>query len=242
VWFETTHRREDRSDVEWLRQGSVRLPPEVKTTKWNPKTCNSWIADAQSLYRKEKAGSQPRGDRAAEKMQKKTEAWQSEQVRRRRVFRGASRQFKLQIDTALDDPEGHESTFISMQAKNHTLRWLWSSKKLKGAVEVQIATPDQSDARFLENDAGQMCDLFVRGNQEQQLYIIEFVKPFTEEFAGELPCKLPKALRPPRSSSAPRWARNNQRWQHSWQGWSTNNGWQAEGAWRSSWASNERWP
>ena len=87
------------------------------------------------------------------------------------IARKVSRAFKQQIDWDLEDPAGHESTLIPLQAKAGKNRWLWSHRRLKGAVELQ--EPDRQ--------------VFIHGNHEQQMYLIELVKQFTEPWAGAVP-------------------------------------------------------
>lgn len=113
-----------------------------------------------------------RATRDAKKCLKKEQLWGDEQRRRRRLCRGGSADdFKRRIDELLDDRDGNESTLLPIQAKKGRARWLWSSRRLKGAVEIQEPTGE----------------VFIRGNQEQQLYLIEFLRQFTEEWDGDIP-------------------------------------------------------
>jgi len=121
-----------------------------------------WLQERRQQANRSKSGSMTdRASREAQKCLKQSQVWGEEQRRRRRLWRGGSAEdFKRRIDELLDDQDGNESTLLPIQAKKGKARWLWSSRRLKGAVEIQ-----QPDG-----------EVFVRGNQEQQLYLIEFLR------------------------------------------------------------------
>lgn len=164
---------------ERLQRGSVRLQTELgsgclpELTRWRPMKSGCWLQERRQQANRSKSGSMTdRASREAQKCLKQSQVWGEEQRRRRRLWRGGSAEdFKRRIDELLDDQDGNESTLLPIQAKKGKARWLWSSRRLKGAVEIQ-----QPDG-----------EVFVRGNQEQQLYLIEFLRQFTEEWDGEIP-------------------------------------------------------
>ena len=155
---EVVHAPRDLPHAEWLRRGSVRLPPGSELTNWRPMKSGCWLSQART--------SQPSGStmdwrtRQARREAQAGELWLEEQRRRRRLWRAPSASsssgslselFKRELDGRLDDPDGHESTMLPILAKEGKKRWLWSSRRLKGAIELQL--PD-----------GQV---FVRGNQDR---------------------------------------------------------------------------
>eukprot|EP00929_Paragymnodinium_shiwhaense_P053961 TRINITY_DN27051_c0_g1_i1.p1 TRINITY_DN27051_c0_g1~~TRINITY_DN27051_c0_g1_i1.p1 ORF type:complete len:891 (+),score=175.61 TRINITY_DN27051_c0_g1_i1:229-2673(+) len=200
-----THGASDLDKMEWLRRGAVRLCGADGSlpdrTSWRPPKSNvfgilrigapqsrqSQIAPGSSFDRAGRARSTART-----KKEKEDERWTEEQRARRRAFRGTAEDIKQRLDKALDDPEGHESTIITCKAREGQTRFLWSSKRLRGAIDVTYA------------DSTPNAEVFVRGNQEQQLFILEILRDFTEPWTGRLPKKKPaaKPKRGARSQSA----------------------------------------
>lgn len=166
---------EELPKVQWLRLGRVRLrEPLPPLTVWKPPARGMLAAAGRSLS---VGGSQAQWwEKKQDREQRKIENWTDEQMKRRRYFRKSDpHEFKRWLDYYLDDEEGHESTLLRVKAKDGVFRYLWSSRRLKGAVEVQ--------------DDG---EVFVRGNLEQQVFLIEVLKEFTEEWTWHVPVKMSK--------------------------------------------------
>lgn len=158
-------------------------------TPWKPMKIGCWLSGLRTQQHQQQSGSmRDRRSRESEKIRKQEQQWQEEQRRRRRIWPGSAHDFKLNIDLRLGDPDGHESTLLPMQAKAGKMRWLWSSRRLKGAIEIQ--EPDG--------------EVFIRGNQEQQLYLIEFLSQFTHEWHGVVP----KSAQGTKSRSCPEHGRS----------------------------------
>lgn len=111
------------------------------------------------------------------------DAWALEQRRRRRLWTDSVELFKKELDWALGDPDGFESTLVPIQAKKGKKRWVWTNRKAKGAIEFQA--PDG--------------EVFIRGNADQQYFFLEILRQFTKEWEGELPN--PKSRRAKKAKS-----------------------------------------
>jgi len=191
---------DDLSKVEWLERASVRMPDQTEVTPFVPmlkkppppskaEGGKSKVASLSSLsFRKSHK------DKAKEAKLR----WDAEQRCRRRFWPGTVEEFKRILDEKLDDENGWNSTFMRLQASDGKSRWLWSNRRLKGAIEISA-------------DNG---EVFIRGNAEQQMCLIELTKQFTKEWTGAIPTppkKTAKALKIVRKPGAknpvqPRWA------------------------------------
>eukprot|EP00930_Biecheleria_cincta_P070306 TRINITY_DN57948_c0_g1_i1.p1 TRINITY_DN57948_c0_g1~~TRINITY_DN57948_c0_g1_i1.p1 ORF type:complete len:671 (+),score=76.33 TRINITY_DN57948_c0_g1_i1:63-2075(+) len=231
-WYAKTHDPPDLPELDWLKRGSVRLPPDASLTPWRPFRIGCWLSSQQpAVGGGESCGSScDRRSRAQEKARKEIVSWQHEQVRRRRVWHGTADEFKTRIDTHLGDPAGNESTLLAIKAKTGKSRFLWASRRLRGAIEIQ--EPDG--------------EVFIRGNQEMQLYLIELISQFTDPWTGELPrvpSKVQARFDPGHSKTKRPWTEkktwnNNFSFRPSWE--TTWSGWNASGASSSS-DADSRW-
>lgn len=161
------------STREWLERGSVRLLADTPgdlplLTHFEPR-----LHLTQHLWPKLQPFSHS-GSGACHlrnKLAKEKGKWLDEQRNRRFRFRGSAKEFKTKIDEQLGDAMGDESTLVQIQSKPRTTRWLWSNRRVRGAVEVQ--EPDG--------------EVFIRGNLGQQLFLIQVVRDFADLWDGELP-------------------------------------------------------
>merc|ERR1712194_871953 len=97
---------------------------------------------------------------------------------------GQSNDFKVKLDQLMEDGDGYQSMWVEIQAKKGRRRWCWTHRQLKGAIEV-------------EEPSG---EVFLRGTKENQIFLRELVKEFTDEYHGPVP----KMTTHPRNRVTPR--------------------------------------
>merc|ERR1712107_607760 len=90
---------------------------------------------------------------------------------------GTAWDFMAKLDKSLEDA-ADEGQWIEIKAKENRQRWLWTHRRLKGAIEIEHPTGE----------------VFLRGNLEQQVFLLALVEDFTTEYVGTLP-KPPKVKR-----------------------------------------------
>jgi len=194
---------EDLSKVEWLERASVRMPDRTDVTPFVPMLKKPPPVKAEGGKSKVSSLSSlsSTGRSRKDRLKQAKVRWDAEQRTRRRYWPGTAEDFKRTIDEKLNDEHGWSSTFMRVQTNQGKTRWLWSNRHLKGAIEIT------------EDDG----EVFIRGNAEQQMCLIELTKQFTEEWTGAIPTpsKKTKALKivgkkprakstsPPRTTSVP---------------------------------------
>jgi len=180
-WFNQLHSAGDLSVEEWLQRGSVRIPPEKELSRFKPLKSGwkspappEWFTPSPYSSHRSRAG----GRNANKKAKSQGEKWEAQQRRRRRYFRGTPQQFMKQIDWYLYDPDSHESTLLpANQNSRNSKKWRWSSKRLKGAVEI--------------SEDG---EVFIQGNEAQQTELLQLIRQFTEEWTGPVPKATKKVI------------------------------------------------
>ena len=185
------HKAKSLDDLGWLKRGRVRLfpinqagqPPPL--TDWEiPRLGVSQPAKKSSTASSSMATWQ---DRKLAKEKRLKERWREDQRLRRRLWEGTADESRKQLDISMDDEGGYESWWIAIKAKKGCNRWCWTHRRLKGAIEV-------------EKPSG---EVFLRGSKENQFFLRELVKGFTEDYHGQLPkMKVPPRIRPKRNAPA----------------------------------------
>lgn len=180
VWYSIILYDEDRSRSRGTGLRSRLFPVNGSTTL---PALTPWRLPMQTFIKHSKkpsASSSLGGwaDRKRLKQQRINEKWDRDQRMRRRLWKGRAIEFKTTLDKSMDDPDGHESMWIEIQAKRGCRRWCWSCRRLKGAIEI-------------EEPSG---EVFLRGSRENQVLLLALIKEFTEEYHGRLP-KMPASLK-----------------------------------------------
>mmetsp|Transcript_184541 Transcript_184541/g.585205 ORF Transcript_184541/g.585205 Transcript_184541/m.585205 type:complete len:255 (+) Transcript_184541:372-1136(+) len=164
---------DDLKAEQWAERGRVRLLAEGSgmppLASWKPpRLCIAKLSKPSS-------GSLSSGrsweERQRTQQDKVMARWEEQQRSRRRQWNGPVGKFKERLDASMDDPQGYESTWMPIQAKEGRSRWCWTSRRLKGAVEVEDLSGE----------------VFFRGSMENQVFLLEFVRQFTDEFQGTVP-------------------------------------------------------
>mmetsp|Transcript_102522 Transcript_102522/g.328467 ORF Transcript_102522/g.328467 Transcript_102522/m.328467 type:complete len:716 (-) Transcript_102522:300-2447(-) len=179
IWYHLDGIASDLSDAEWSMRGRVRLAAEPSglpaLTRWKPPRFRGTKLPKQSSATSSSLRSW--AERHQTKQEKEVSRWETEQRARRRQWSGPAIQLKEKLDESMGDPAGHESTWVRIQAKEGRSRWCWTSRRLKGAVEVEEPTGE----------------VFLRGSTENQAFLLEMVRDFTDEFRAAVPAMSAKA-------------------------------------------------
>lgn len=177
-WFQQVHASGDLRAEEWLERGTVRVPPDRALTSFRPLKSGWKTAPPADMWKPSPYTShRTRQNKGAKKMKSQADKWEAQQRRRRRYFKGTPERFKWWIDWLLGDEHGLESTLLPKAHQRTGKKWCWSSKRLKGAVEI--------------SEEG---EVFIQGNEAQQNELLQLVRQFTEEWTGPTPKATKKVL------------------------------------------------
>eukprot|EP00854_Cymbomonas_tetramitiformis_P004597 gene4597-5630_t len=161
------------SGEEWVLHGSVRLPDGIPLTPWrSPLPAKSW------KRRKAKVGASGSGRRMPETRQQFVARVQAEMLadakRIRRRFTGSGRSLQTLVDEAMGEEEegggGSLQQIPARGAKFGNKSYLYRNPRVKGCIHLQLPSGE----------------LRIQGNAEQQAYLLDIVKEFTEPWDGEV--------------------------------------------------------
>eukprot|EP00668_Euglena_longa_P040496 GGOE01053318.1.p1 GENE.GGOE01053318.1~~GGOE01053318.1.p1 ORF type:complete len:760 (-),score=130.37 GGOE01053318.1:87-2024(-) len=171
VTMRLSHSRDGLREQDWLRMGTVRRPADEPLTPWvSPVPRKDW-----TQRKKASGGSGARRawkPRDPEQERKDQEEYEEQMRGIRRKFVGNENDFKKELDRVMGDPGGHLSTLEEQRMRERDCRrWVWKHKKLKGALNFSLPSGE----------------VHVQGNQEQQIFMLDLLKGWTEPWTGAIP-------------------------------------------------------
>lgn len=191
----------DLSKEQWLERGSVRRADNPPLPRYKPVGKQMPSNAARPSSRSPFTSSYDPRARWQRKEMKEIDDWNGEQRSRRRHWDGTAEEFHRWICWYLHDVDAVDSAMAEIPAKPGKRRFLWTHRGTKGAIEVQ------------ELDG----EVFIRGNAEQQLYLLHLVKQFTSEWNGKVPVR--KATK--KAAPAQQWHSRSSRAAWSGHGWAS---------------------